>query len=189
MPGLMTLRREYAEVQPLKGARIAGSLHMTVQTAVLIETLVSLGGRPLGVLQHLLHPGSALPRPPSSARTAPRSPHRRRSTPERETPPELAAEHSAGGCIRGNLRERQESSGAVRASPGVRHGSPVAKVADMPFANQTISVDRAAHCCRPRRSVSPAQHSDGRRSSSRQMTVSGAGRAVIGVDVEGLHCR
>ncbi|MEE2032858.1 adenosylhomocysteinase [Rhodococcus chondri] len=43
MPGLMTLRREYAEVQPLKGARISGSLHMTVQTAVLIETLVSLG--------------------------------------------------------------------------------------------------------------------------------------------------
>jgi len=43
MPGLMTLRREYSEVQPLKGARIAGSLHMTVQTAVLIETLVSLG--------------------------------------------------------------------------------------------------------------------------------------------------
>jgi len=43
MPGLMTLRREYADVQPLKGARIAGSLHMTVQTAVLIETLTSLG--------------------------------------------------------------------------------------------------------------------------------------------------
>ncbi|SDO27304.1 adenosylhomocysteinase [Nakamurella panacisegetis] len=43
MPGLMTLRREYSEVQPLKGARIAGSLHMTVQTAVLIETLVALG--------------------------------------------------------------------------------------------------------------------------------------------------
>lgn len=43
MPGLMALRREYAEVQPLKGARISGSLHMTVQTAVLIETLVSLG--------------------------------------------------------------------------------------------------------------------------------------------------
>ena len=43
MPGLMSLRREYAEVQPLKGARIAGSLHMTVQTAVLIETLVWLG--------------------------------------------------------------------------------------------------------------------------------------------------
>ena len=43
MPGLMALRREYAEVNPLKGARISGSLHMTVQTAVLIETLVSLG--------------------------------------------------------------------------------------------------------------------------------------------------
>ncbi|RLK61071.1 adenosylhomocysteinase [Actinokineospora cianjurensis] len=43
MPGLMTLRREYAEVYPLRGARISGSLHMTVQTAVLIETLVALG--------------------------------------------------------------------------------------------------------------------------------------------------
>jgi adenosylhomocysteinase len=43
MPGLMTLRREYADVLPLKGARISGSLHMTVQTAVLIETLVALG--------------------------------------------------------------------------------------------------------------------------------------------------
>ena len=43
MPGLMALRREYADVQPLKGARISGSLHMTMQTAVLIETLVALG--------------------------------------------------------------------------------------------------------------------------------------------------
>ncbi|KAA9162373.1 adenosylhomocysteinase [Amycolatopsis acidicola] len=43
MPGLMALRQEYAEVYPLRGARISGSLHMTVQTAVLIETLVSLG--------------------------------------------------------------------------------------------------------------------------------------------------
>jgi adenosylhomocysteinase len=43
MPGLMSLRREYAEVLPLKGARISGSLHMTIQTAVLIETLVALG--------------------------------------------------------------------------------------------------------------------------------------------------
>jgi adenosylhomocysteinase len=43
MPGLMALRREYADVVPLKGARISGSLHMTVQTAVLIETLVALG--------------------------------------------------------------------------------------------------------------------------------------------------
>jgi len=43
MPGLMSLREEYAETQPLKGARIAGCLHMTIQTAVLIETLVALG--------------------------------------------------------------------------------------------------------------------------------------------------
>lgn len=43
MPGLMALREEYHDVQPLKGARISGSLHMTVQTAVLIETLVALG--------------------------------------------------------------------------------------------------------------------------------------------------
>ena len=43
MPGLMSLRREYADAQPLRGARITGSLHMTIQTAVLIETLVSLG--------------------------------------------------------------------------------------------------------------------------------------------------
>jgi adenosylhomocysteinase len=43
MPGLMATRREYAEAQPLNGARITGSLHMTVQTAVLIETLVALG--------------------------------------------------------------------------------------------------------------------------------------------------
>ena len=43
MPGLMSTRREYADAQPLKGARITGSLHMTIQTAVLIETLVSLG--------------------------------------------------------------------------------------------------------------------------------------------------
>jgi adenosylhomocysteinase len=43
MPGLMATRREFAATQPLRGARIAGSLHMTVQTAVLIETLVALG--------------------------------------------------------------------------------------------------------------------------------------------------
>ena len=43
MPGLMSLRKEYEGEQPLKGARIAGSLHMTIQTAVLIETLVALG--------------------------------------------------------------------------------------------------------------------------------------------------
>ncbi len=45
MPGLMALREEYGPTQPLAGARIAGSLHMTVQTAVLIETLVALGAQ------------------------------------------------------------------------------------------------------------------------------------------------
>ncbi|MBU2029264.1 MAG: adenosylhomocysteinase, partial [Alphaproteobacteria bacterium] len=43
MPGLMALRDEFGADQPLKGARIAGSLHMTIQTAVLIQTLEALG--------------------------------------------------------------------------------------------------------------------------------------------------
>src|SRR6056297_1673652 len=43
MPGLMALREEYGKEKPLKGVRIMGSLHMTIQTAVLIETLVALG--------------------------------------------------------------------------------------------------------------------------------------------------
>src|SRR5579883_1736716 len=43
MPGLMSIRKKYAPEKPLAGARIAGSLHMTIQTAVLIETLVELG--------------------------------------------------------------------------------------------------------------------------------------------------
>ena len=43
MPGLMSLRKKYGAKKPLKGARIAGCLHMTIETAVLIETLVELG--------------------------------------------------------------------------------------------------------------------------------------------------
>ncbi|HMT77760.1 MAG TPA: adenosylhomocysteinase, partial [Saprospiraceae bacterium] len=43
MPGLMSLREQYGATKPLKGARIAGCLHMTIQTAVLIETLIELG--------------------------------------------------------------------------------------------------------------------------------------------------
>src|ERR1700689_4026269 len=43
MPGLMAMRAEFGEAKPLAGARIAGSLHMTIQTAVLLETLVALG--------------------------------------------------------------------------------------------------------------------------------------------------
>jgi adenosylhomocysteinase len=45
MPGLMAMRKKYGPQQPLKGARIAGCLHMTVQTAVLIETLTALGAK------------------------------------------------------------------------------------------------------------------------------------------------
>ncbi|MGA0187664.1 MAG: adenosylhomocysteinase, partial [Burkholderiaceae bacterium] len=45
MPGLMAIREEFAAKQPLKGARITGSLHMTIQTAVLIETLTALGAQ------------------------------------------------------------------------------------------------------------------------------------------------
>ena len=45
MPGLMAIREEFAKAQPLKGARITGSLHMTIQTAVLIETLQALGAQ------------------------------------------------------------------------------------------------------------------------------------------------
>ena len=45
MPGLMAIRKEYGNKKPLKGARILGCLHMTIQTAVLIETLVKLGCR------------------------------------------------------------------------------------------------------------------------------------------------
>ena len=45
MPGLMSVRAEYAKSQPLKGARITGSIHMTIQTAVLVETLQALGAR------------------------------------------------------------------------------------------------------------------------------------------------
>ena len=43
MPGLMSLREEYKDSQPVKGARIAGCLHMTIQTAVLMDTLIELG--------------------------------------------------------------------------------------------------------------------------------------------------
>src|SRR6266550_912508 len=43
MPGLMSIRKKYAASKPLKGVRVTGSLHMTIQTAVLIETLVDLG--------------------------------------------------------------------------------------------------------------------------------------------------
>jgi adenosylhomocysteinase len=45
MPGLMSTRQKYGQEQPLKGVRVSGSLHMTIQTAVLVETLEALGGK------------------------------------------------------------------------------------------------------------------------------------------------
>ena len=45
MPGLMSIREEFGASKPLKGARISGSLHLTIQTAVLIETLIELGAK------------------------------------------------------------------------------------------------------------------------------------------------
>ena len=59
MPGLMALREEYGATQPLADARIAGSLHATIQTAVLIETLTAArGASALVLVQHLLDPRS-----------------------------------------------------------------------------------------------------------------------------------
>ena len=56
MPGLMSIREEYSTQLPLQGVRFTGSLHMTIQTAVLIETLVELGADVrMGKLQYLLH--------------------------------------------------------------------------------------------------------------------------------------
>lgn len=75
MPGLMALRTEFGASQPLKGARIAGSLHMTVQTAVLIETLVALGADVRWVSCNIFstqdHAAAAVACGPSGSPTAP----------------------------------------------------------------------------------------------------------------------
>ena len=80
MPGLMALRREYSEVLPLKGAPVSGSLHMTIQTAVLIETLVALGAEVrwascniFSTQDHAAAPTSSAPTGPSTRPGAPRS--------------------------------------------------------------------------------------------------------------------
>lgn len=58
MPGLMAIRKKYGPTKPLKDARIAGCLHMTVQTAVLIETLIELGAKVFCSLEFLQLGGS-----------------------------------------------------------------------------------------------------------------------------------
>ena len=62
MPGLMQTREEYGAAQPLKGARITGSLHMTIQTAVLIETLVALGAEVRWASCNIFSPRTTPPR-------------------------------------------------------------------------------------------------------------------------------
>ncbi len=69
MPGLMSLRKKHAATKPLNGVRVTGSLHMTMQTAVLIETLVELGAHVRWCsLQHFLHAGSRRSRDRESRR-------------------------------------------------------------------------------------------------------------------------
>ena len=70
MPGLMAMRAQYGDSKPLAGAKIAGSLHMTVQTAVLIETLVALGAEVRWASCNIFSPRIMPPPPWSLVRTA-----------------------------------------------------------------------------------------------------------------------
>src|SRR6202451_1669671 len=78
MPGLMAMRAEFGESKPLRGARIAGSLHMTIQTAVLIETLVALGADVRWVSCNIFstqdHAAAAVAVGPDGTVAAPRGP-------------------------------------------------------------------------------------------------------------------
>ncbi len=92
MPGLMALRRRYGAEQPLRGAKITGSLHMTIQTAVLIETLLELGATCAG-------------RRATSSRP--------RTTPPPPSPP------AGCRCSRGRVRRSRSTGGApTRRSAG-----------------------------------------------------------------------
>ncbi len=95
MPGLMATRAEFADAQPLAGAKIMGSLHMTIQTAVLIETLIALGADVRWVSAATSSPPRTTPPPPSSsAPTAPPTP--RRACPS--TPGRARRWRSTGGA-------------------------------------------------------------------------------------------
>ncbi|CAM5664304.1 Adenosylhomocysteinase OS=Streptomyces paromomycinus OX=92743 GN=ahcY PE=3 SV=1 [Streptomyces rimosus subsp. rimosus] len=91
MPGLMAIRKEYAAAQPLAGARVTGSLHMTVQTAVLIETLTALGAEvrwaSCNIFSTQDHAAAAIavgptapPRTPRASRSSPGRARRSKST-------------------------------------------------------------------------------------------------------------
>jgi adenosylhomocysteinase len=77
MPGLMAMRAQYGDSKPLAGAKIAGSLHMTVQTAVLIETLVALGAKvrwaSCNIFSTQDHAAAAVVVGPDGRRTIPRA--------------------------------------------------------------------------------------------------------------------
>ena len=82
MPGLMSIREEFGGTKPLKGARVAGSLHMTIQTAVLIETLVALGAEVRWASCNIF-PRRTTPPPPSpppAFRSSPTKARRSKST-------------------------------------------------------------------------------------------------------------
>ena len=78
MPGLMSAREEFGAEQPLKGAKIAGSLHMTIQTAVLIQTLEELGAEVQWVSCDISSPPR--PSPPTARRSGPTRARRWKST-------------------------------------------------------------------------------------------------------------
>lgn len=82
MPGLMAVREEFAAQQPLKGARITGSLHMTIQTAVLIETLKALGADVRWASCNIFstQDHAARPSPPPACRCSPSRASRSKTT-------------------------------------------------------------------------------------------------------------
>ncbi|MBS0365567.1 MAG: adenosylhomocysteinase [Proteobacteria bacterium] len=129
MPGLMAIREEYARTQPLKGARIAGSLHMTIQTAVLIETLQALGAEvrwaSCNIFSTQDHAAAAI-----AARGTPVFAHKGESLPEYWEYTHRIFEWSDGGfsnmilddggdaTLLLHLGARAESDPAVLANPG-----------------------------------------------------------------------
>lgn len=109
MPGLMSIRKEYAATQPLAGARITGSLHMTVQTAVLIETLVALGAEvrwaSCNIFSTQDHAAAAIAVGPNGTRTTPGRPGLRL---EGRDPRRVLVVHGAGPDLAEHPHRRPE---------------------------------------------------------------------------------